>query len=467
MSGYIFPLMVYPYVSRVLGVSNIGACNFVDSIIEYFTIISMMGMNTIGIREIAKCKNDKAKLDRTFSRLFSLNTISTLFAVVALILATIFIPKLANYKELLYIGIGKLLFNYLLINWFFQGLENFKYIAIRTILIKLIFVVLVFMFVRNPNDTNLYYFLIFITIAGNALVNIWYAKKIVKFNFTFHIPKTLLMSFIMLGAYWLMNSMYSTFNVAYLGFVTNDAEVGYYTTANKLLLVIMTLFTTVTSVLLPRISNVLSSGTTNSMNQAKELINKAINALLLFAVPLIIFVLFFSKTIIAIMAGRGYENAIFLLQIMAPLFFLIGYDQIIVLQTLLPLNKDVIILRNSTMAAVIGIISNVILVHKLGSIGSAIVLILAEMMVLITSQLSVKKILGLSFPLIRIMKNALTMSPLAILFYCTKSIIDSEILSFTISIILCIAYVLIAGVFILRNEELRSSLRTIFITKKK
>ena len=121
MSGYIFPLMVYPYVSRILGVSNIGACNFVDSIVEYFTIISMMGMNTIGIREIAKCKGDRKKLDRTFSQLFSLNTISTLIAVVSLILATLLISKFSDYKGLLYIGIGKLFFNYLIINWFFQG----------------------------------------------------------------------------------------------------------------------------------------------------------------------------------------------------------------------------------------------------------------------------------------------------------------------------------------------------------
>ena len=59
MSGYLFPLIVYPYVSRILGVANMGACNFVDSIVEYFTIISMMGMNIMGVREIAKCKKNK------------------------------------------------------------------------------------------------------------------------------------------------------------------------------------------------------------------------------------------------------------------------------------------------------------------------------------------------------------------------------------------------------------------------
>ena len=215
-------------------------------------------------------------------------------------------------------------------------MENFKYIAIRTILIKVLFVISVFIFVGTKDDTKIYYFLIFLTFAGNALVNLWYAKKIVTFRFTFHISKSIILSFIMLGVYWLMNSMYSTFNVAYLGFIANDTEVGYYTTANKLLLVIMTFFTTVTSVLVPRISNVLSSNTTNGMMQAKELINKAINALLLFVIPLIILVAYFSKSIISIMAGTGYEGAILPLQIMAPLFFLIGYDQIIVLQTQIP-----------------------------------------------------------------------------------------------------------------------------------
>ena len=104
MSGYIFPLIVYPYVSRVLGVSNMGACNFVDSIVEYFTIISMMGMNTIGIREIAKNRNNQEKLNKTFSELFSLNTITTLIAVIALIISTLVVPKFYAYRDLLYIG---------------------------------------------------------------------------------------------------------------------------------------------------------------------------------------------------------------------------------------------------------------------------------------------------------------------------------------------------------------------------
>lgn len=454
MSGYIFPLIVYPYVSRVLGVANIGACNFVDSIVEYFTIISMMGMNTVGIREIAKCKGDRAKLDVTFSELFSLNTTTTLFAIICLIIATLFIPKLMPYKELLYIGIGKLFFNYMLINWFFQGLENFKYIAARTIFIKILFVISVFIFVKDNTDFKIYYFLVCLTWAGNGIINFVYAKKFVSFHFTFKIQKKFIKSFFMLGFYWIMNSMYTTFNVAFLGFSTNDTEVGYYTTANKLLLIIMALFTTFTSVMVPRISNVLSSHSPNNINEAKKLIEKGINALLLLGFPLIFFVIPYSQEIIYIMSGHGYEGAIIPLQIMTPLFFLIGYDQIIVLQTLLPLGKDSVILRISFCAALIGIIFNVILVPRYGSIGCSFVLLLAEITVLTLSQLAVRKSIGLTFPIMAVSKHFICFIPVLVICYMLKKAININIAAMLLSFIITLVYILAIGCFFIRNKEL-------------
>lgn len=426
MSGYIFPLMVYPYVSRVLGVANIGACNFVDSIVEYFTILSMMGMNTIGIREIAKCKNDQQKLDNVFSQLFSLNTLTTITAIIILIIATNIVPKFAPYKDLLYIGVGKLFFNYMLINWFFQGLENFKYIAARTIFVKILFVISVFLFVKTETDVKLYYFLVALTWAGNGIINFIYAKKYVSFNFTLKINKAIIGSFFILGVYWFMNSMYTTLNVAFLGFATNDIEVGYYTTANKLLTVIMTMFTALTSVMVPRVSVALKS---NDNSEAKALIRKAINALMLFAIPLIFFVFPFSQELIYLMSGKGYEGATTPLQIMTPLFFLVGYDQIIVLQTLLPMGKDKDILRNSILAASVGIISNIFLTLNFGKNGSAIVLILAELSVLLSSQFCVTKYLGLKIPFKLIIKHIIGFSPIIIICYVIKYFINSYVIS--------------------------------------
>ena len=451
MSGYIFPLMVYPYVSRVLGVANIGACNFVDSIVEYFTILSMMGMNTIGIREIAKCKNDQQKLDNVFSQLFSLNTLTTITAIIILIIATNIVPKFAPYKDLLYIGVGKLFFNYMLINWFFQGLENFKYIAARTIFVKILFVISVFLFVKTETDVKLYYFLVALTWAGNGIINFIYAKKYVSFNFTLKINKAIIGSFFILGVYWFMNSMYTTLNVAFLGFATNDIEVGYYTTANKLLTVIMTMFTALTSVMVPRVSVALKS---NDNSEAKALIRKAINALMLFAIPLIFFVFPFSQELIYLMSGKGYEGATTPLQILTPLFFLVGYDQIIVLQTLLPMGKDKDILRNSILAASVGIISNIFLTLNFGKNGSAIVLILAELSVLLSSQFCVTKYLGLKIPFKLIIKHIIGFSPIIIICYVIKYFINSYVISLIVSASIICCYIFLAGRFILKNSIL-------------
>lgn len=451
MSGYIFPLMVYPYVSRVLGVANIGVCNFVDSIVEYFTILSMMGMNTIGIREIAKCKNDQQKLDNVFSQLFSLNTLTTITAIIILIIATNIVPKFAPYKDLLYIGVGKLFFNYMLINWFFQGLENFKYIAARTIFVKILFVISVFLFVKTETDVKLYYFLVALTWAGNGIINFIYAKKYVSFNFTLKFNKAIIGSFFILGVYWFMNSMYTTLNVAFLGFATNAIEVGYYTTANKLLTVIMTMFTALTSVMVPRVSVALKS---NDNSEAKALIRKAINALMLFAIPLIFFVFPFSQELIYLMSGKGYEGATTPLQIMTPLFFLVGYDQIIVLQTLLPMGKDKDILRNSILAASVGIISNIFLTLNFGKNGSAIVLILAELSVLLSSQFCVTKYLGLKIPFKLIIKHIIGFSPIIIICYVIKYFINSYVISLIVSASIICCYIFLAGRFILKNSIL-------------
>ena len=451
MSGYIFPLMVYPYVSRVLGVANIGACNFVDSIVEYFTHLSMTGMYTIGIREIAKCKNDQQKLDNVFSQLFSLNTLTTITAIIILIIATNIVPKFAPYKDLLYIGVGKLFFNYMLINWFFQGLENFKYIAARTIFVKILFVISVFLFVKTETDVKLYYFLVALTWAGNGIINFIYAKKYVSFNFTLKINKAIIGSFFILGVYWFMNSMYTTLNVAFLGFATNDIEVGYYTTANKLLTVIMTMFTALTSVMVPRVSVALKS---NDNSEAKALIRKAINALMLFAIPLIFFVFPFSQELIYLMSGKGYEGATTPLQIMTPLFFLVGYDQIIVLQTLLPMGKDKDILRNSILAASVGIISNIFLTLNFGKNGSAIVLILAELSVLLSSQFCVTKYLGLKIPFKLIIKHIIGFSPIIIICYVIKYFINSYVISLIVSASIICCYIFLAGRFILKNSIL-------------
>lgn len=378
-ANYIFPLLTYPYVSRVLGVANIGVCSFVDSIINYFLILSMLGMNVVGIREIAKCKDDKAKLQQTFSQLFSINTITTTVALIILLIAMHTIPKLQENYHLMWIGVLKLVANFLLIEWFFKGLEDFKYVTNRTIAVRFLYVISVFLFVKEEQDVVLYYLLTAGIILINATVNLLYAKRHVYFQLTLSSLKEYFKSVGVLGIYAILTSMYTTFNVAYLGFISSDVEVGYYTTSTKIHTIILMMFSAVTGVLMPRMASILAE---KKYDEYKRLIRKSTTILIAFAIPTVIFIELFAPMIIRIIAGEGYEGAILPLRIIAPLILIIGIEQILITQSLMPMGKDNAVLINSILGAVVGIAANLIIVPHLVSVGSAIVWLLSEITVM-------------------------------------------------------------------------------------
>ena len=379
-ANYIFPLITYPYVSRVLGVANIGVCNFVDSIIHYFLIFSALGIGTVGIREIAKNKSDKEKLQKTFSQLFTINTITTSIAVILLLIAMHAVPKLQENYELMWIGVLKLVFNYLLIEWLYKGLEDFKYVTNRTILVRCLYVLSVFIFVKNADDLSTYYFLTSATVVVNAIINLLYARKIVQFKLCFSSLKDYSKSVGILGVYNILTSMYTTFNVAYLGFVSSDTQVGYYTTSTKIHSLILMAFTAVTGVLMPRIASILSE---KRYTEYSRLIRKSIYILLLFSIPCVIVLEFFAPEIIYLIAGSGYEGAITPLRIIAPLVLIIGVEQILITQSLVPMGKDRAILTNSLFGAFIGVLMNLTIVPRYGAVGSSIVWALSEITVML------------------------------------------------------------------------------------
>ena len=180
VANYIFPLITYPYVSRVLGVTNIGICNFVDSIIHYFILFSMMGVTTLGIREIAGSANNPQKQSLVFSTLWALNAIATAIMLVFLFIVIYTIPELYEYRKLMYVGAMKLVANLFLVEWFFKGTENFKYITNRTIFVKCLYVVAVFLLVKDPDDYPIYYLLLTLMVVVNAAINFPYACTKVK-----------------------------------------------------------------------------------------------------------------------------------------------------------------------------------------------------------------------------------------------------------------------------------------------
>ena len=413
-SNYIFPLITYPYVSRILGVTNIGLYNFADSIINYFIMFSVMGIGIIGIREIAGTQENVRNRNKVFSNLFILNTALTLIALAVFIICLFTVPDLYSNRDLMYVGILKLVSNLFLIDWFYKGLEKFKYITNVTLSIKFLYVISVFIFVRESNDYTVYYLLCTLMITLNAIANFTYAFKYVKFDFrALDLRKYMKTNFV-LGAYCFLTSMYTSFNVAYLGFVSNNTEVGYYTTGTKLFTIIIALYSAFTGVIQPRMSSLLSE---NKFDEFISLIRKSIDILMAITIPAVLFTCFFSPEIIRIVSGEGYEGAIVPTRIVMPLIFIIGYEQILVIQVLTPLKKDKQILINSIIGAIVGLIMNIILVGKFASIGSAVVWVMSEIAVLISAQYFVTRYTHVSFPFKKLIKDIIVYIPLLILYW--------------------------------------------------
>lgn len=459
-SNYIFPLITYPYVARILGVTNIGLCNFIDSIINYFIIFSMMGVSIMGTRQIAIEKESNEGLSKTFSSILFLNGIFTLASLGILIVLTFIIPELYSNRELMWFGALKLISNFLLIEWFYKGLENFKFITIRSIILKIFFVAAIFIFVREKDDYIIYYLLTVLMITGNALINIIYSHNFTRFKIKFISITKIIKPFIILGIYIVLVSLYTTFNTVFLGFISNDTEVGYYTTATKLYSILLALYSGVTTVLMPRMSNLIAQ---EKWDEFKRLISKSTLLLFQFTFPLIIFCDIFAPQIILLISGPGYDGAITPMRIIMPLMLIIGYEQIQVIQCLMPMGKDKIVMWNAFIGAVVGVILNITIVPHLKSAGSALTWFVAELVILLLSQFYLKKYLKISFPWAKFTKLLIYYLPLIgilVLFYSLLSSLPYWVI-LIINGCICLGYFIIVTISLHGTQKMKTIVQTV------
>lgn len=456
LSNYIFPLIVYPYVSRVLGVSNIGICNFVDSIVHWFILFSMMGMTILGNREMAAIGDDRERRSKAFSELMSLNLVTTMIAALGLLTAIFTVPKLFAYRSLLYVGVLKLFANFLCIDWYFRGTEDFRYITGRTIFVKILFVGAVFLFVRKAGDYPLYYLLTVLMLAANAVINLFYARRSVSFVRKGLQPGRYLKPFLMLGMYMLLTALYVTLNVTWLGFVTNDEQVGYYTTASKLYSIVIAFFSAFTGVMLPRMSSLVSE---KRIDDFRSMIDRTFDLLFMFAVPLVVYASLCAPEIVRIFAGAGYEGAYVPARIMMPLILVVGLEQVYVIQILMPNKRDRSIFVNSCVGATVGVLLNVLLVSRLQAVGSAIVWITSEAAVLVVASWFANRDDGIGFPWEKLFREVLAYLPLAVLSIVLYKLIPQPWSRLTAVTALTGVYTLVYVLFVKKDRTLLSFFR--------
>ena len=457
LANYVFPLITYPYVSRVLGVTGIGICNFVDNIVNWFIVFSTMGISVLGVREIAAVRSGGKERNEAFSGLLALNGLTTLAAAVVLAAAIFVVPSLAAYRKLLFLGVAKLVAHSLSLEWYFRGIEEFKYITDRSIAIKTLYVAAVFLFVRKPEDYGIYYLLLTLTVVANTFVNVLYARYTVTVSTKGLDLKRFAGPYFLLGLNFVLTSMYSSFNVIYLGFVQGAEQVGYYTTATKILTITTALISAFATVMLPRMSAVLTEG---KMDEFRTYVGKAFNILFLVGIPAVFLMQTEALDIVRVISGAGYEGAIRPMRIVAPMILVAGMDQILIMQILMPMKSDRRIFINSSIGAAVGILLNLLLIGWMGATGSAIVWLCAELAVCIAACLAVFGKDGIVFPGKRVLRMLLFYLPLFPILAMTSSLdIEKSYFRLALSGSITACYFVVAACFVFKDPVVLETIR--------
>ena len=403
MSTYLVPLIVFPYISRVLGVKGIGIVDTVDNMIDYCILFSMMGLGTVGVREIAKNKDNPKALSQTFTDLFALNLCSTLFITLVFSLIVWLSPELQDFGILIPIGILKLTANLFWIEWLYTGLENFRYITLRSIFLRTLFILLVFLFVHTQADVDVYYLLFTGITVGNALCN-WFHKRTyfhwdirnANIRHYFH-------PFFMLGAFAMLSAIYFKLSLPVLNFIAGSQEAGNYATATRVYQVVIALISTLTGVMIPRMSVLMKE---NRFDLVSSYTHTAFKLLFLFSFPLICFVELFAPDIILLFAGSGFNGAVLPMRIIMLQLIVIGAEKIIVLQLLVPLRKDNAIVKAGLLGVIVWGVLTFMLVPRYHAFGTSLVWVAAEAFVLLFAAIETYRSLSIGFPVKLLLMSA-------------------------------------------------------------
>lgn len=389
ISAFIFPLISFPYVSRILGPSGTGNVSFATSIVAYFALFAQLGIPTYGIRATARVRDDKELLSRTVQEIFIINILMSILTYIVFFVVLNIVPQMSDDKLLFMIVSSTIFFNAIGMDWLYKGLEKYTYITTVSILFKFIALILMFILIHQKRDYVIYGAIsIFAASASNIcnLLNVHkyiYLKPIGNYDFKVHL-RPICIFFAMACA----TTIYTNLDTVMLGFMKSNTEVGYYNAAVKIKTVLLGVVTSLGAVLLPRASYYIEN---NLIDEFKRISSKAINFVILISFPLALYFIIFAKEGIFFLSGDAYAKAILPMQILMPTLIFIGLTNIMGIQMLIPLGKEKVVLYSEIAGAIVDLAINTVLIPIMASSGAAIGTLVAEMVVWIVQYIALKE----------------------------------------------------------------------------
>lgn len=461
MSNLIFPLITFPYVSRILLPVGTGKVAFATSIVTYFSMFAQLGIPTYGIRICAQMRDNREKLSKTVQELLLINLFMMVLAYFLFFCGLMLVPRMRMDKILFLIISTMIFFNSIGMEWLYKALEEYTYITVRSVIFKFISLMGMFLLVKSQRDYVLYGGIsIFASSASNVL-NLLNAHKYISFrpirnyNFRQHL-KPIMVFFAMSCA----TTIYTNLDTVMLGFIKSDEDVGYYNAAVKIKGILVSVITSLGTVLLPRASYYIEYGLKNEFNRIAQ---KAIHFVCVVSLPLMMYFILYAKESIYFLSGNAYDGSILPMQILMPTLFFIGLTNIIGIQVMVPLGKENWVLYSVMIGAGIDLVINALLIPVMASSGAAIGTLIAEVAVFIYQYSKIKSLLPRIFEDIQWKKLIMAMSVSAVASCFFKFLMMGNFLTLLLSSII---YFGIYGVLLmLTGETLVEELRQQIVTK--
>lgn len=388
MSNILFPLITFPYVTRILLPSGMGKVTFATSVVAYFSMFAQLGIPTYGVRTCAKIRDNKKLLSKTVQELLILNIITVIIAYVVFFFSVAAIPKFNQDKALLMVMGISIFLNAMGTEWLYKALEQYSYITIRSVIFKFVALFAMFLLIHDSSDYIVYGGItIFAASASNILNFINLRKHIFLkpaggYEFKKHLKPMLIFFAVSVAA-----TIYTNLDNVMLGFMKDDTEVGFYTAAVKVKTILVSLVTSAGVVLLPRASHYIEKGETKEFY---HILNKTLRFILLVSLPLTLYFILFAEDSILFLSGIDFINSVLPMKIIMPTLIFIGLTNLIGIQMLVPLGKETLVLWSEIAGAAADLFLNAILIPNYGAVGAAIGTLVAELVVLAVQLFFVK-----------------------------------------------------------------------------
>lgn len=378
----IFPLITFPYVSRILLPEGTGKVNFANSIIAYFSIIASLGISTYASREAAKLRDDKIKLTLFVKEILSINFISTFIAYILFFICLFTVKKFSSYKTLLFICSFTIILSTIGVDWLNSAMEDYGYITARTILFQIISIILIFSLIKTKDDYIKYAFISVISSMGANILNFIHSRKYVNYfskSQKLQLKRHIKPVFILFGSS-IAISIFTIMDTSMLGFLSTNVQVGYYSAASKLVRMIRNLFPAVFTVLFARFSYYYSKDDNDSY---MDLAKKTTNFIFCFSMPVVTGFILYSSSVIELLCGSEYMPATKSVIILSPLIFISSCSGFLGGILMITQGKEKQYLYTTVGAAIIDLILNIIFIPSYGAFGASFATLLTELFIFI------------------------------------------------------------------------------------